>query len=171
MTGEEHADGSSKGWGFLSAMRFAERRAKGKPRIGKSTRVAQDAVSMGQDPFTGFPDSDLSQIDLAADPPRIRPRFLGFFGPFGPLPGAQTREVAFWTRNGDSSFVRFADIFVTRFQQLFYRSWSDARAITQFDHPTGGNSPVTCAPLPAMQVLRMTAQLSSMTRSGFSTPR
>ncbi len=96
---------------------------------------------MGQDPYLGFADNDFSEIALEAKPPRIRPRFLGLFGPFGPLPAAFTREVDRWVSRGDRSFVRFADIFVVRFQQLFYRSWSDARPITQFDHPSGGEFP------------------------------
>lgn len=128
-------------WRFLSAMRFLERRAGKKPRFGQSKRVSEDIAEMGQDPYLGFADVELSEIDLTAKPPRVRPRFLGFFGPFGPLPAAFTREVDRWAKRGDRSFVRFADIFVARFQQLFYRSWSDARPITQFDHPSGGEFP------------------------------
>lgn len=132
---------SGGGWGFLNAMRYFERRAGDKPRVGQSNRVAQDVVEMGQDPYTGFAPDELSLFDPAATPPKVRPRFLGFFGPFGPLPHAMTREIDRWARNGDRAFVRFADIFVARFQQLFYRSWSDARPITQFDHPSGGQFP------------------------------
>jgi type VI secretion system protein ImpH len=33
--------------------------------------------------------------------------------------------------------VRFTDVFATRFQQLFFRTWSDAHAISQFDHESG----------------------------------
>ncbi|MEL6617275.1 MAG: type VI secretion system baseplate subunit TssG [Pseudomonadota bacterium] len=128
-------------WGFLQAMRFLERRAGKKPRIGQSRRISQDVVDMGQDPYTGFAASDLSEAAMDANPPRLRPRFLGFFGPFGPLPHAISREVDRWVRNGDRAFVRFADIFVARFQQLFYRAWSDARPITQHDHPSGGQFP------------------------------
>lgn len=122
-------------------MRYLEARAGTKPRIGQNRRLADEIVSMGQDPYLGFATEDLSAIDLRAAPPRVRPRFLGFFGPFGPLPKSMTREVARWTRNGDRSFVAFADILTARFQQLFYRSWSDARPITQYDHPGGGEFP------------------------------
>ena len=128
-------------WGFLQAMRYLERRAGKKPRVGQSRRLSQEVVDMGQDPYTGFAYDELSEVDVNAKRPRVRPRFLGFFGPFGPLPHSITREVDRWARNGDNSFVRFADIFVARFQQLFYRSWSDARPITQYDHPTGGEFP------------------------------
>ncbi|WP_299684088.1 type VI secretion system baseplate subunit TssG [uncultured Tateyamaria sp.] len=128
-------------WGFLQSLRYLERRAGSKPRIGQSRRLSQEVVDLGQDPYTGFAYDELSEVDVDAKTPRIRPRFLGFFGPFGPLPHSITREVDRWKRNGDNAFVRFADIFVARFQQLFYRSWSDARPITQYDHPTGGEFP------------------------------
>ncbi|WP_417280629.1 type VI secretion system baseplate subunit TssG [Celeribacter sp.] len=130
-----------KGWGFLTLMRHLERRAGKNPRVGENLRLRDEIADLGQDPFQHFPDSDLSDVDLAATPPVVRPRFLGLFGPFGPMPSAITREAAHWQANGDASFVRFADMLTARFQQLFYRSWSDARAITQFDHPTGGRFP------------------------------
>lgn len=129
------------GWGFLSVMRHLERRATSKPRVGQNLRIKDEIADMGQDPYLGFAREDLSVADLRVTPPRVRPKFLGFFGPFGPLPLALSREVDHWARNGDTSFVRFADMLVARFQQLFYRSWSDARPITQFDHPSGGNFP------------------------------
>jgi type VI secretion system protein ImpH len=128
-------------WRFLPLMRWLERRAGDKPRVGQSRRVHEDVAELGQDPYMGFARTELSEADLTATPPRVRPRFLGFFGPFGPLPSAMTREVMRWVRRGDDSFVRFTDIFATRFQQLYYRAWSDARAITQFDHPSGGTFP------------------------------
>lgn len=134
-------DGGRRGWGFLSAMRWLERRAGDRPRVGQSRRISEDVVEMGQDPYLGFAPDDLSEIDVGATPPKIRPRFLGMFGPFGPLPNSLTREAAHWVSKGDRSFVAFVDILVVRFQQLFYRSWSDARAITQFDHPSAGTFP------------------------------
>ena len=35
----------------------------------------------------------------------------------------------------DDSFPRFLDLFNNRFQQLFFRAWSDARPIGQHDRP------------------------------------
>ncbi|MEM1234430.1 MAG: type VI secretion system baseplate subunit TssG, partial [Pseudomonadota bacterium] len=134
-------DGPSKGWGVLPALRYLERRAGTAPRIGKSSRIDEETAELGQDPYLSFAASELSDIDMTVEPARIRPRFLGFFGPFGSLPIAFTREVDRWVRAGDRSFVRFTDIFTTRFIQLFYRSWSDARPVTQFDHPSGGTFP------------------------------
>lgn len=131
----------SKGWGFLPLMRYLEARAGKKPRIGKSRKRSEEVVQLGQDPYLGFAAGDLSEVALEENPPRVRPRFLGFFGPFGSLPLAFSREADHWFRAGDKSFVRFTDIFTARFIQLFYRSWSDARPITQFDHPSGGEFP------------------------------
>ena len=128
-------DGGISALNFLAALRRVERARPDRPRIGRSRRVREEVVNLGQDPFLAFPDVDLSRVDDSRTVPTVRPRFLGFFGPFGALPLNQTEEVERWFANGDHSFVAFTDILVTRFQQLFYRTWSDARRITQFDHP------------------------------------
>jgi type VI secretion system protein ImpH len=66
---------------------------------------------------------------------RVRSNFLGYFGPQGALPLNVTAEIHQWYNQNDDAFVRFADLFTSRFQQLFFRAWSDARGITQYDHP------------------------------------
>ena len=105
------------------------------PRIGRSTTIAEEAAIIGQDPFLAFPDSDLSDIRKSENgKPDFRNQIIGFFGPHGALPLNTTEEVLRWAQSGDLAFVKFTDIFATRFQQLFFRAWSDARAITQFDH-------------------------------------
>lgn len=132
---ERQAD-ASQGVGLFAVLRDLERRAGDKPRIGKNLRLHDALVRLGQDPFLAFPGTDLARIDLEASPPMLRAQFLGFFGAFGALPLNWTEEVQRWFREGDESFVAFTDIFAARFQELFYRAWADARAITQFDHPT-----------------------------------
>ncbi|MFV0303744.1 MAG: type VI secretion system baseplate subunit TssG, partial [Paracoccus sp. (in: a-proteobacteria)] len=101
---------------------------------GRNRTLRQEAVRIGQDPFLAFPETDLSEIGERGGRPEIRNRIIGFFGPHGALPLNTTEEVGRWVDRGDRGFVRFTDIFATRFQQLFFRVWSDARAITQFDH-------------------------------------
>ena len=124
--------------GFLSFLRHLERHATGKPRIGKNATLREEIVTTGQDPFMAFAKNDIAEIvDRPNKPLRLRSPILGFFGPHGALPLNTTEEVYRWARNGDDAFVRFSDIFATRFQQLFFRSWSDARAVTQFDHEAG----------------------------------
>jgi type VI secretion system protein ImpH len=125
------------GVGLFNLLRELERGAGGKPRIGQNTRLRDALVRLGQDPFLAFPDTDLSRLDRSASPPKVRAQFLGFFGAFGAFPLNWTEEIRQWYEAGDDSFVAFADIFAARFQELFFRAWSDSRAITQFDHPTG----------------------------------
>jgi type VI secretion system protein ImpH len=121
--------------GFLAVLRQLERAAPDRPRIGRAERTRDEVADLGQDPFLTFPDSDLSEAQLDISPPRIRPRVLGFYGPHGALPLTLTEEVLGWVEAGDRAFVDFTDIFATRFIALLFRAWSDARAISQFDHP------------------------------------
>lgn len=121
--------------GFFALLRRMERRARGKPRIGRSQRTRDEYVRLGQDPYLAFPETEISEIELTGNRTRVRYRVLGFYGPHGALPLNTTEEVLQWFGTGDTAFVDFTDIFATRFQQLFYRSWADARAIAQFDHP------------------------------------
>ncbi|SEW40023.1 type VI secretion system protein ImpH [Cognatiyoonia koreensis] len=126
------------GVGFLARMRKLERKAQTKPRIGKNVSLKEEVLRLGQDPFLAFPETDFSHIGTDKDgKPELRNQLIGFFGPHGALPLNTTEEVARWVNAGDQAFVRFTDIFATRFQALFFRAWSDARAITQFDHNDG----------------------------------
>lgn len=128
--------------GFLALLRRLERESPNRPRIGRSARLAEEIVDLGQDPRLEFAESEFRREPGADDLPRdskgriaLRPQFLGMFGPFGALPLNTTEEVQRWQNEGQSGFVRFADIFSARFLQLFYRAWSDAHAISQHDRP------------------------------------
>jgi type VI secretion system protein ImpH len=144
-------------FGFFALLREMERANPDKPRIGRGVTLGEEVVTLGQDPFLHFPDSNISQYEEAdGRPPRVRARFLGYFGPQGPLPLHTTVEAHQWFLNGDDAFVRFTDMITGRFQQLFFRAWSNARGITQFDHEgddrfqtyvgafTGKASPALC---------------------------
>jgi type VI secretion system protein ImpH len=120
---------------LFRVLRELERSAPHRPRISDSNVMAEDVVSLAQDPFLAFPDSNLSAVDETSDNRlRLHTRFLGFFGPQGALPLTTTVE-AYWWYPKDPSFPRFADLFANRFQQLFFRAWADARPIAQFDRP------------------------------------
>ncbi|WJS86888.1 type VI secretion system baseplate subunit TssG [Paracoccus sp. TOH] len=121
--------------GFLALLRRLEREATGRPRIGRSTRRAQDIADIGQDPRLAFPAEDLSGTDVSGPRARIRAQFMGFFGPQGALPLNTTEEVMRWQDEGEEAFVSFTDILSARFYQLFFRAWSDAHAVTQHDRP------------------------------------
>lgn len=123
--------------GFFNYLRQLEQRAGDVPRIGQNTTLAQEVVTIGQDPSMAFPEADFLRMDTdKRGKPAVRNQIIGFFGGQGALPLDMTEEVYRWTRTGDYAYVHFTDIFATRFQQLYFRAWSDSRAITQFDHPT-----------------------------------
>lgn len=123
-------------FGFLSLMRDIERSRPDLPRIGRNASLKEESVRLGQDPFLAFPDCNVTHFDDSeGHTQRVRSNFLGYFGPQGALPLNTTAEVYQWFLGRDESFVRLADLFTSRFQQLFFRAWSDARGITQFDHP------------------------------------
>lgn len=121
---------------LLALLRELERGSPQNPRIGTSAVLAQDIVALGQDPFLEFPASNVTAIEEREGKSlRVRTRFLGFFGPQGALPLATTTEAYHWHQGNDDSYTAFTDIFATRFLQLFFRAWSDARPITQTDRP------------------------------------
>lgn len=132
----EAQERAADGLGLLTLLRDLERHAGDRPRIGRNTRLRDALVHLGQDPDLSFPDTDLARVDLKRATPLVRAQFLGFYGAFGALPLNWTEEIRRWFDANDQSFVAFSDIFATRFQELFFRAWSDSHAITQFDHPT-----------------------------------
>ncbi len=127
---------------FLALLRRLERENPHRPRIGRSAHLAEEIVDLGQDPRLEFARSELLSDPDSPAPRRdglgrvrLRPLFLGMFGPFGALPLNTTEEVQRWQGDGQDGFVRFADIFTARFLQLFFRAWSDSHAISQHDRP------------------------------------
>lgn len=127
---------------FYAVLRRLERNGKPKPLIGESGSARDDIVKVGQDPFLAFPDSNLSGAATGRyGQQNIKVKFLGFFGPQGPLPLAITEEFYGYSRLPDSrtrrheSFPRFLDLLSNRFVQLFFRGWASARPIVHADRP------------------------------------
>ncbi|MDQ6434711.1 type VI secretion system baseplate subunit TssG [Mesorhizobium sp. LHD-90] len=124
------------GFDFFQTMREFERSSPAKPRIGENGVLAEEIVSLGQDPFLEFPASNLSGYeDVPNGAPKVRTRFLGYFGPQGALPLSTTVEAHHWSSQRDQSYVHFTDIISNRFLQLFFRVWANARPIAQADRP------------------------------------
>jgi type VI secretion system protein ImpH len=124
------------GYDFFATMREFERSSKTKPRIGESSVLGEEIVALGQDPFMEFPASNLTGYqDTPSGTPKVRTRFLGYFGPQGALPLSITNDAHYWSSQRDESYVHFTDIFSNRFLQLFFRVWADARPIAQADRP------------------------------------
>jgi type VI secretion system protein ImpH len=120
---------------FFRLMRYMERNSAAKPRIGDSITVSDDIAVISQEPYTAFPSSNVSALDRTPRGiPRVHVKFLGMFGPHGALPLHVTETAHIWGLR-DPSFRHFVDVFSTRFLQLFYRAWADARPAGQFERP------------------------------------
>ena len=137
LLNELHADAPK--YDFFQALRLMECAASGNPRIGASTRLSEDPIRLGQLPTLAFAPSSVSELEPGRNgaPPRLLVKFMGMFGPNGPLPlhlteYASQREI----HSKDITFRRFMDIFHHRLLSMFYRSWADSQPTVQFDRPT-----------------------------------
>ncbi len=125
-------------WSFFAALRRLEAAHPDRPRLGRSSRPAQDVVRLAQEPSVEFAPATLAGWEAGQDDamPRLLVHFFGLFGPDGPLPLHLTEYARDRRRNHrDPSFQRFADIFHHRALSLFYRAWADMRPTVAFDRP------------------------------------
>lgn len=123
-------------YGFFHALRLIECRHDDKPLIGQSKRPSDDPVRFGQDVSMAFETSTLSEFIAGRDgkPARLTQRFLGLFGPNGPMPLHLTEYVRSRQHNfHDHTLARFADIFHHRMIALFYRAKADTEPSFRFD--------------------------------------
>jgi type VI secretion system protein ImpH len=123
---------------FFEALRLIECHYADKPRLGKSVKATDDPIRLSQQPELEFAPSTLASFASGAGgfPPRLSARFLGLFGPNGPLPLHLTEYARERVRHhGDHTFSRFADVFHHRMLCLFYRAWANAQPTVCHDRP------------------------------------
>ena len=123
---------------FNRVMRELEALFPERPRFGRSTRPAEDAVRLGQEASVEFAASMLAAWEPGQDgrADRLLVHFFGLFGPDGPLPLHITEYARDRLRNErDPTFQRFADLFHHRALSLLYRAWADVRPAVSFDRP------------------------------------
>ena len=121
---------------FYQAMRRIEGLFPELPRLGEARRPADEPVRLGQDPELTFAPANLSRVDLSGARPRISVRFLGLWGPHGPLPLHLTEFAHERQRNhSDPTLARFADVFHHRLLLGFYRAWRMAQPTASRDRP------------------------------------
>ncbi len=121
---------------FLAWGQLLEAGRPESPRIGEARTPADEIVRFGQDPFL-HGRADAPRLVPATDNhTRLMVRFMGLFGPNGPLPLHLTeyaeRERA---SGGRSPFADFADVLQERFIQLFYRAWAEANPVANAVRP------------------------------------
>ncbi|GAB2549018.1 type VI secretion system baseplate subunit TssG [Rhodanobacter koreensis] len=123
---------------FFEALRLIECAHPERPRLGESTKPAEDAVRLCQTPTLAFAPRSVDRYEPAADgkPARLHGLFLGLFGPNAPLPLHLTEYALDRERNAkDATFTAFANIFHHRMLSLLYRAWADSQPTVQLDRP------------------------------------
>ncbi|WP_339948163.1 type VI secretion system baseplate subunit TssG [uncultured Albimonas sp.] len=118
------------------ALRLIEAAHPERPRLGRSTRPAQDPVRLGQEAELAFPPSTVAGFEAGEGeaPDRLTQRFFGLFGPNGPLPLHLTEHARDRLRNHrDPTFTAFADVFHHRMLSLLYRAWASGQPAPSFD--------------------------------------
>jgi type VI secretion system protein ImpH len=123
-------------FGFFAALRRLECMYADRPRIGAATRPAESALRLGQEPSLDFPPATLAafRAGKGTEPHRLLVRFLGLFGPHGPLPLHLTEYARDRLRNADDrTFAYFADVFHDRVLALFFRAWAASQPTVSLD--------------------------------------
>jgi len=122
---------------FFQVMRRLEAASPGLPRLGEARRPSAEPVRLAQEAELGFAVANVTKVTPSATGiPRVFVRFLGLFGPQGPLPLHLTEFARDRERNhGDATFARFADVFHHRLLLMFYRAWRQAQPAATHDRP------------------------------------
>ncbi|PIE19638.1 MAG: type VI secretion system baseplate subunit TssG [Proteobacteria bacterium] len=123
---------------FFQALRRIECAFRDRPRLGESRHPATDPIRLAQEASVAFAPSNLTAFEReeGQPAPRLVSRFLGLFGPNGPLPLHLTEYARDRLRNsGDVTFSRFADLFHHRILSLFYRAFANAEPTVSYDRP------------------------------------
>jgi type VI secretion system protein ImpH len=121
---------------FYAVARRIELLQYPRPRLGKALLPRDEALRFGQDAELDFAPAALSSFERSrsAGHARLGQRFLGLFGPMGPMPLHLTEYVRERSRHhGDPSAARFADIFHHRMVLLLYRAWAQAQPCVHAD--------------------------------------
>lgn len=127
---------SPRDFEFFDAMRRLECAYPERPRLGHSTRPAEDPVRLAHAATLAFPARSIARFEPGGHgrPARVVGLFLGLFGPNGPLPLHLTEHAIEREQNAkDPTLVAFANVFHHRMLSLFYRAWADAQPTVQLD--------------------------------------
>lgn len=123
---------------FFEALRRLDCLYSDQPRLGRSTKVAQDPVRLCQTPSLEFAPRAIDSFEpaTAGAAAKLKVLFFGLFGPNAPLPLHLTEYALDRKRNAnDPTFIAFANIFHHRMLSLLYRAWADAQPTVHFDRP------------------------------------
>lgn len=123
-------DADAKRIGLFPAVRGAEARAPGLPKVGQSRLPSQNIVDLVQKPSMSFAQSTVEHIKIQPRTGRAKLSgyWLGLTGPMGPLP-THLSEFSFYEHRYATSqpFSDWLDLLAGRMLQLFYRAWADSQ--------------------------------------------
>jgi type VI secretion system protein ImpH len=125
-------------FGFYQAVRKINCAFRDKALTGTAFHPSEDPVRFAQSPYMSFAPSTLNALEFDGPNgiPRLSQRFIGLFGPNGPLPLHLTDYARQREQNAqDPTFARFADMFHHRIVSLFYLAWAQAQPAVQQDRP------------------------------------
>lgn len=123
---------------FFQALRRLECAFRDRPRLGETTRPAEEPIRLGQEPSMAFAPASLSRLrpGRSGGPPWLLVHFMGLLGPNGPLPLHVTEYARDRLRNAnDPTMTRFLDLFHHRMLSLFYRAWANGQPTVNHDRP------------------------------------
>jgi type VI secretion system protein ImpH len=126
-------------YGFFQVMRLLECAYNHKARFGQSQRPSlEPPIRLGQDIALTFEAATLTSFKRRKEGlmPLLKQRFLGLFGPNGPMPLHLTEYVHERIQYyRDYTLAGFADMFHHRMVCLFYRAWADTEPTVSYDRP------------------------------------
>lgn len=106
---------------FDQAILILECIQKAKTSLGEGSSPVFEAVTLKSNVSLAPPVSELQRLDDTADKPTLWINFLSLAGALGPLPTPYTETVIQRTREKDTSFRDFLDIFNHRLASLWHR--------------------------------------------------
>ncbi len=125
-------------YGFFQTVRRINCFYKDKPLTGKAFKPSDDPFRFTQEPYTFFAPATLGGLEIEGSSPypRLSQRFLGLFGPNGPMPLHLTEYARDRSRHHrDHAMTGFADMFHHRAVSLFYSAWAQSQPTVQADRP------------------------------------
>jgi type VI secretion system protein ImpH len=126
---------------FFQAVRRLECAMARGPRLGATSRIADDPVRFGQEPSLAFAPSSLARFtQTSSDAQRLYVHFFGLLGPNGPMPLHITEYVHDRQRHHrDDTLAAFLDVFHHRMISLFFRAWAINQPTVDFDRTRSSN--------------------------------
>lgn len=123
---------------FFAAVRLFDCCTRQEERTGWTSRPSHERLRLRQRPAMTFAPSAVHSVQWSPHGQhwQMDCRFLGLFGPHGPLPTELTEYVLDRKRDyRDETFVEFVNHFQHRFLGFFYRAYARTEPTIHFDRP------------------------------------